>query len=172
MLSTRGSVRRWSTLLLVFCLLAEVAPAAQSKPLELKWNELSSMIAGHRVELTLPEGATIQGEAVAVREDTLVIDVQKSSGAKAYPKGSATIPRASVNLIKLERARGSAGRTLGTIGGVLTGLVVGGYTAAVATDNASTAIPLFLGMATGISIAGYYLGRAADRRVTLIRVVP
>jgi hypothetical protein len=172
MLSTRGSVRRWSALLLVFCLVAEVAPAAQSKPLELKWNELSSMIAGHRVELTLPEGATIQGEAVAVREDTLVIDVQKSSGAKAYPKGSATIPRASVNLIKLERARGSAGRTLGTIGGVLTGLVVGGYTAAVATDNASTAIPLFLGMATGISIAGYYLGRSADRRVTLIRVVP
>jgi hypothetical protein len=166
-----GPVRRRSALVVVFFLLAEVSPA-ESKPLELKWNELSSMIAGHQVELTLPEGATIRGEAVAVREDALVIDVQRSSGAKAYPKGSATIPRASVSLIKLERARGSAGRTLGTIGGVLTGLVVGGYTASVATDNASTAIPLFLGMATGISIAGYYLGRAADRRVTVIRVVP
>jgi hypothetical protein len=74
-------------------------------------------------------------------------------------------------LIKLERKRGSWSRTLGTVAGVLTGLVIGGYTAAH-TDSAGAGIPTFLGIASGISIAGYYTGREIDRRITLIRIPP
>jgi hypothetical protein len=109
---------------------------------------------------------------VAVREDTLVMDVKKASGESHYAKGSATIPRGSIGLIRLDRKRGGWGRTMGTVVGVLTGLVLGGYTAAVHTNSAGVGIPVFLGIASGVSIAGYYAGKELDRRITSIKIVP
>ena len=145
---------------------------AEIKPLELKWSELPPMVVGHRVELTLTEGGKVRGEAVVVRDDAFVMDVRGSSGERAYPNGSASIPRNSVVMIKLERARGSWGRSIGTVIGVMAGLVLGGYASYVATDSAGAGIPLFLGVASATAIAGYYAGRGLDRRVTLIKIVP
>ena len=142
---------------------------ADSKPLELKWTELAPLIQGRRVELTLAQGTKIKGEAIAVREDTLLLDVKKAS--KSYEKGNAVIPRASLSLIKVEK-KGSSGRVLGTIIGVLTGLVVGGYVAARAGNSAASVIPLFLGMASTATIGGYHAGKGLDKQTTLIRVVP
>jgi hypothetical protein len=144
---------------------------AESKPLELKWSELAPIIGGHHVELGLSEGTTVSGEAVAVREDTLIIDVSKSSGTKQYTKGSAAIPRNSITLIKVQRNSGTWGRTLGTVVGVVAGLGTGGY-AAAHMDSAGPAIAVAVGVTSGIAVAGYYAGRNLDRRVTLIRIVP
>ena len=145
---------------------------AESRPLELKWGELSPIIGGQRVQLVLPEGTAIKGEAIAVREEALVMDVQGTSNAKAYPKGSATIPRASVTLIQVERRRGSWGRKLGTVVGVLSGVVLGGYAAAVTADSASAGIATFLGIASAGTVGGYYVGKRLDKQVTLIKIVP
>ena len=122
------------------------------------------------MELTLAQGTKIKGEAIAVREGALLLDVKKAS--KSYEKGNALIPRASLSLIKVEREGGSWGRRLGTVIGVLTGLVVGGYVAARAGNSAAAVIPLFLGMASAATIGGYYAGRGLDKQATLIRVVP
>lgn len=145
----------------VFALLysAQTASFAESKPVELKWSELAPLIQSRRVELTLVDGAKLKGEAVVVREDSIVL-------------GSGSIPRSSVSLIKLQRTRGSWGRKLGTVIGVLGGLVVGGYVTAVATNSAGAGIPLFLGMASGVTLGGYYIGRGIDYRTTLIKVAP
>jgi uncharacterized protein YcfJ len=145
---------------------------AESRPLELEWGDLSPMIKGQQVQLVLPEGTAIQGEAMAVREEALVMDVKSTSNAKAYPKGSATIPRASVTLIQVERRRGSWGRKLGTVVGVLSGLVLGGYVAAETADSAGPGIATFLGIASAGTVGGYYVGKELDRRVTLIKIVP
>jgi hypothetical protein len=145
---------------------------AESRPMELKWGELSPIIGGQRVQLVLPEGTAIKGEAIAVREEALVMDVRGTSNAKAYPKGSATIPRAAVTLIQVERRRGSWGRKLGTVMGVLSGLVLGGYVAAVTADSAGAGIATFLGIASAGTVGGYYVGRQLDKNVTLIKVVP
>jgi uncharacterized protein YcfJ len=145
---------------------------AESRPLELKWGELSPIIGGQQVQLVLPEGTAIQGEAIAVREEALVMDVKSTSNAKAYPKGSATIPRASITLIQVERRRGSWGRKLGTVVGVLSGLVLGGYVAAETADSAGPGIATFLGIASAGTVGGYYVGKELDRRVTLIKIVP
>jgi uncharacterized protein YcfJ len=145
---------------------------AESRPLELKWGELSPMIKGQQVQLALPDGAAIQGEAIAVREEALVLDVRRTSNAKAYPKGSATIPRASITLIQVERRRGSWGRKLGTVVGVLSGVVLGGYVAAKTADSAGPGIATFLGIASAGTVGGYYVGKELDRRVTLIKIVP
>jgi hypothetical protein len=60
---------------------------------------------------------------------------------------------------------------MGTIIGVLGGLVLGGY-AAAQTDGAPAGISVFLVIAAGSSIAGYFTGKELDRRVTLIKIVP
>jgi hypothetical protein len=147
----------------------QVTGLSQSKPLELKWSELAGMVAGHSVELTLAGGA-VAGEALAVREDSILMDVRKTS-AREFQKGSAAIPKGSIGLIKLERGRGAWGRTLGTVLGVISGLTLGGW-AAAHTHSAGAGIPTFLGIASGVSLTGYYAGRELDRRTTLIRVVP
>ncbi len=150
---------------------AQTTAWTQSKPLELKWNELASMIVGHHVEVSLAEHGTVQGEAVSVRQDTLVIDVAKSSGPKPYPAGNGEIPRSDIGLIKLQRTRGAWGRTLGTVIGVVAGLGGGGY-AAAHTDSAGAAIGVLVAVTSATAVGGYYAGRSIDRRVTLIRVIP
>jgi len=161
-----------AAVIVVLLLVGQGHALAASNPLELKWGELAPMIVGQRVELTLTDGVRVKGEAVVVREDTLVMDVKKTSGEKAYPKGSGAIPRNMVSLIKLERTRGAWGRSIGTVIGVMAGLVVGGYVTYVAADSAGTGIPLFLGVASTVAVGGYYAGRGLDKRTTLIKIVP
>ena len=162
---------RIATLIALLCL-CQANGLAQAKPLELKWGELAPIITGHSVRMVLPDATLIKGEAVAVRDDVLVMDVKSTSNAKAYSKGSASIPRTSVSLIELERRRGSFGRNLGTVVGVISGVVLGGYVAAVATDSAGTGIPTFLGISAAGTIGGAYLGGQLDKQVTHIKVIP
>ncbi len=82
------------------------------------------------------------------------------------------MPRTSLAQINLERRRGAWGRTMGTVLGILTRLTIGGYVAATAASSAGTGIPPFLGVAGAISVGGYYAGKALDRRITHIRIVP
>ena len=145
------------------------AGMGESKPLEMRWNELAPLIGGQRVEVLLNDGIKVKGEVIAVREDTILLDV--SAAAKGYPKGNGTVARSSLMQINLERRRGAWGRTLGTVLGILTGLTVGGY-AAAHTDSAGAGIPTFLGISSAIGTGGYYLGKRLDRRVTKIRIVP
>ena len=159
-----------ATLVCAFCF-APAVPAAASQ-LELKWNELGPVIAGHHVKLVLPGGAEIQGEAIAVREDTLLLNVKKTSDRKSYPRGQNTIPRASVTTLQFEANHGSGGRTIGVIVGALGGLILGGDLVAHTAHSEAAAISSFLGISTGSAIAGYYAGKASDRRVTTVKLLP
>jgi len=155
---------------LALMLLSQTGSLAESKPMELKWNELAPLIVGHRVEVILTEGPKVKGEIIAVREDALVLDV--TSRAKGYEKGNASLPRSSISLVKVERTRGSWGRTMGTVVGVMSGVVLGSYVAAKTSGPFGAVVPVFLGTASAVSIAGYFTGREIDRRATWIRVLP
>ena len=85
-----------AALLVAFALVGQSNAMAAPKPVELTWGELNPRIEGRTIELTLPGGTTVGGEVAVVREDPPVLNVRKTSDAKAYPKGSATIPRASI----------------------------------------------------------------------------
>ena len=143
---------------------------AASTPVELKWDELNSAIYSQRIELRLP-GATIRGDVAAVRTDALVLDVKKTSDSKVFPKGNAVIPRSDVTLLKVE-SRGSHWRVLGTVLGVLGGVVVGGYIAAKTASDAGPGIAIFLGSASAITVAGSMAGHNLDKHTRVIRVVP
>jgi hypothetical protein len=56
-------------------LLLQINGTAKDKTLELKWNELGPVVIGHNVAAKLPGGAGFRGEVVAVRDDSLVVDV-------------------------------------------------------------------------------------------------
>jgi hypothetical protein len=127
---------------------------------------------GHSLQIIMPDGAAIKGETIAVREDALLVDIKHTSNTAVHPKGNALIPKAQVNLIRLERRRGSWGRNLGTVLGVLTGVVVGGYVAGTRTNSAEAGIPVFLGIAGGVSASGYIIGRKADKQTVMIKIVP
>jgi hypothetical protein len=165
-----------ATIALVAALAAGDLPVAAqgsgAKPLELKWDELAPLIRGRRVEVTVADGTTVHGEAIAVREDTLVLDVARSSNSQTYPKGNGSIPRGAIALLQVERSRGSGAKALGTVVGVIAGVVIGGYVSATAADSAGVGIPLFVGLASGMTVVGYQVGKQMDRQVTVIKVVP
>src|SRR6185436_13936812 len=89
---------------------AQAAPV----PLELRWNELNPAIYGHKVEITMPGAITLKGDVAAVREDSLVLNVKRTSNAKAFPRGNAVIPRSAVTLLRLEARGDSHWRAMGT----------------------------------------------------------
>src|SRR5437868_1074928 len=115
------------------------------KRLELRWAELSPLISGRPVEITLADGSILKGQAVVVRSDSLVMNVTHMSGGKTYRTGSGVIPRHAISLIRVKSMPGTWGRKLGTTIGVLTGVTVGGYVAGHNLQSAATGIPLFLG---------------------------
>ena len=156
--------------IVLLLLVGQTAGLAESKPLELKWNELAGVLGGQRLEVVLAGGKSVRGEGISVRQDSLLMDL--TSPAAGYPKGGASIPRTSIELIKLHRTRGAWGRGMGTTLGVITGLTVGGYVAGTHTNSAAAGIPLFLGITGAITTGGYYAGKAMDTKVTLIRIVP
>src|ERR1039458_999264 len=101
------------------------ATAGTSK-VEVRWNELSPLILGHTVSLVLPGGAAIAGEVEAVRDDSLALDVRKTSDSKVQPKGTTSIPRASVTTLQVTDTKGTGGRILGVVVGVVVGMAAGG----------------------------------------------
>ena len=145
------------------------APAGTSK-VEVRWNELSPLILAHTVSLVLPGGTTIAGEVEAVRDDSLTLDVHKTSNSKVQPKGTASIPRASVTTLQVTEAKGSGGRILGVVVGAIVGLVAGGEIAVHTCNTEGPAAGTLTGVAVGVTTAGYYLGKSMDRRTTIIRV--
>ncbi len=66
---------------------------AESQPVELKWSELGALITGHTVEFTTKEGVKLSGDVVSVRPDALVLEAKRTSNAKLFPKGGATVPQ-------------------------------------------------------------------------------
>jgi hypothetical protein len=153
-------------------LVVEPTAMAGQKPLELTWSEVTSRIQGQNIELTLPGGTTVAGEVAAVRDDSLVLNLHKTSDPKGYPKGNATIPRASVTVLNIKESHGRWGRKMGSALGVFTGMLVGGYIAANTASSVGPAL-VILGAITGaVTVGGYYLGKLADTRNTRIRVVP
>ena len=157
--------------LIALSLVVAASAFAQPKPLELKWNELAATIVGHPIELTLPDGAKLRGEAAYVRDNELVMDVTNTSDRVKHPKGNANIPRDAVTTLKVERGRGSWGRGVGLTIGLLGGMSLGSFTA-YHTSSGAGALATFLGVSTGSSVLGYKVGRELDKKSTVIKVIP
>jgi hypothetical protein len=165
-----------STLLLLAALLwAPCAPHvhAQALPLQLKWSELDSHIAGKKISLVLADGIAVEGKDATVEADGLRLNITKTGDRKIHPKGSQLVARQLVTFLRVTEFRHLA-RIIVPVAAVA---VVAAVTASAGSDISEgagvIAIPV-AGAAGGVGAAfgGYYAGKAIDRRVTAIRVIP
>ena len=129
-------------------------------------------MVGHRVSIPLPGGGLVEGEALSVRDDSLVLDIVKTSDPSRYAKGQAPIPRSSITELRLAERRGAGGRILGTAIGALGGIVAGAELAVHKTNSEAAGVSAFTVTAVALTVGGYFAGRSADRHTRLLRIAP
>lgn len=158
------------TIILLVCVCPLFA-LAQTHPQERKWGELAQIIEGREIQLALPDGVAIQVEVVGVRNDTLIVNIKRTTNETMHPRGHASIPLASVTLIELEQPRRGWRRNLGATVGALAGVALGAA-ASRSTDSAGAAVVTFAAVGSGGALIGYFVGRNFDDRKTPIKIVP
>jgi hypothetical protein len=142
-----------------------------SRQLDLTWEELAGFLVERQISLALTDGTKLQGEVLAVRSDSLVMDVRKSSRKPAFPTGQTEVARASVGDLRIIREGHAIMRVAGAIGGGI-GAFFGVAWIAFAAETAAIAIPALLLLVPAASAGGYYAGKLADRRFTQISIRP
>jgi hypothetical protein len=160
----------------VFGLLAQDAAfAGQAVPalprqVDLAWDELPPIVVEQKISTVLADGTKLQGDVLAIREESLVLDVQKSSRKKAYPLGQTEIPRSSLTEIGIIRHRSAAMRIVGGLLGGIGGLF-GSVGLVYLFDNAAAAWLVFIVVPLS-AVAGYYAGKLADQYTTRVHIRP
>ena len=144
---------------------------AENRPVDLKWSELAAVVTGQTIEFTTKEGVTLRGNVVSIRPEELVLEAKHTSNPKLFPKGGATVPRTSVDTLRMIKTKAAWGRRLGTTLGLVAGLTLGGYTAARTGGSDAAILTTFLGITGATTVGGFFLGRSADRKVTTIRII-
>jgi hypothetical protein len=164
------SMNRMIVLLAVSGLLNQSAFAADE--VRLKWSELGALVTGHEVAFSTAGGTNLRGDARVVRDDALLIHISSTSDSKLFPKGETSVPRDQISMVDVKKIRGAGGRTIGTTAGLLGGLTASGEIIGHSNMSEGPAIAVFLAASIGSAVAGYFVGKAHDRRVTRIRIVP
>jgi hypothetical protein len=173
-------VQKLMAVLVGFGLLAQDAAFARQAPpplpanarqVELAWNELGSILVEQKISTVLAGGVKLQGEVLAVRPDSLVLDVQKSSRKALYPQGQTEIPRSAVGEVKIIRQRSPVMRIIGGIAGTIGGLALVSWLAFV-TDSAAVLIPGLILAVPLSAVGGYYAGKLADTYTITITIRP
>jgi hypothetical protein len=157
----------------VICLVAvSLGPASlqAAVPGEIRWSELAALVVGHQVSIPLPGGVVVAGEALSVRDDSLMLDIARTSDRKRYANGQTPIPRALITELRLVERRGAGGRILGTAVGALAGIVAGAEIAAHGTQREAAAVSTFSATAIACTVGGYFVGRSVDRHSRLLRI--
>jgi uncharacterized protein YcfJ len=161
-----------SRLLMALLGLGFLRANAETAPAEIRWNELAALVVGRNVSIPLAGGAMVKGEALSVRDDSLMLDVTKTTDSGRYPRGQVRIPRTFVTEVRVAERGGSGGRILGSVVGVLTGVVAGAEIAVHGTHSEAAGVATFTAVAVACAVGGYYAGRSADRHVRRLRVAP
>jgi hypothetical protein len=146
------------------------APPQQAR---LKWGELGPAVAGKNVAFILPDGTHVRGKAIAVEPDGLRMKVTHTSNRQSQPKGRHVVPRQAISLLQVTDYR-KLGRLLGTAGAVAAAAgIVAAHDIDIYEGPLVVIVPVVAVAGTaGAGVGGYYLGKAFDKRVAEIRIVP
>lgn len=148
---------------------AQQAPTLNSKQVRITWEELPALVIDRKISTTLPDGTRLEGEALAVRPEALVLDVYKTSNKQLHPKGQTEVPRAAVGEVRVIRVRGPVMRiVLGILGGI--GGAYGSIGLGLLTDSLGVLVPAVLLGIPLSAIAGYYAGKLLDTSTTRLLI--
>lgn len=138
-------------------LMAAPLLATAASVINVKWEGLGIVI-NKTVSIAMPDGKVVIGKVLAVTPETLVVDVNRTSDARAYPLGSTRVPRTNLRRLELQTKR-SVFRPVGTLLGVVVGMAVGAYVGAAHHNGLSDAGPI-IALTCGGGAAGAGLGYA------------
>lgn len=146
---------------------------AQNRPLELKWSELESRIAGKKVALVLTDGIALEGKDAGVEASGLRLNVTRTGDRKLHPKGVQVLPRDQVTFLRVTDYRHLARIIVPAAAVATVAAVTLAMGSGISEGAGIIAVPA-AGAAGGVgaAIGGYYAGKAMDKRVTEIRLVP
>ena len=168
-------IRQWLAVAVAISLLlqdaafAQQAPTLKSKQVQISWEELSGLVIDRKISTTLPDGARLEGDVLAVRPEALVLDVQKTSNRKLHPRGQTEVPREAVSEVRVIRVRGPVMRIVGGILGGIGGTFAAGALGC-ATDSVAVLLPMLLLGIPLAAVAGYYAGKLADTHTTRLLI--
>jgi hypothetical protein len=138
------------------------------------WDELSLMIPGMNIRMTLPDSTLIRGQALEVRPDALVVDVRRTSNPRLHAKGPTGIPRSDVSTIELFLRRSPvANPDAGAIGAALGGVAVSPLLLRLGETNkisSRAALAIFIGAAAAGAVLANHIHDNPSH--VLITVVP
>ena len=160
------------TTILVAMVMAFGFKATANSTAEIRWNELAALVVGQDVTIPLLGGGAVAGEVLSVREDSLMMDVRRTSNAARYPTGQTAIPRSAFAELRLNERHGAGGRILGSVVGALVGMVAGAEIAVRGTDSEGAAVTTFAATSVACTVGGYYAGRSMDRRTRVLHIAP
>jgi hypothetical protein len=157
----------------LFALALLTVPAATAAPknISLRWTELERIVVPHTVELVLTDGVKLHGPALAVRGETLVVNIRKLSKTTRYRKGEAAIPRDEISRLTLVRIEGSFGRRLGETA-LLTASLFAIVPLVFLGPLGKATLPAVIAIGAGAFYFGGKLGARLDERRTRITILP
>ena len=164
-------------IVLLAAAMAAVVPASSAdKPSDvrsyhLQWRDLANAVRDRRIELKLPSGIRLRGDAVAVGADALTLDVTGTSDRSAYPKGRAIVPRPEVTRLRVSRSR-HLWRAVGTAIGAGIGAAIA-IPIAKYGNNEGVDVGAICAAAVAVPAAvGFLVGWAADKGTVEIVIDP
>src|ERR1700722_3843510 len=141
---------------------------------ELHWDQLSAFVSDRSVAVTLMDGARIEGKAIAVEPEQIVMDVRKTSDPRAHAKGRQSIPRDQAKTIVVNRPTVRwriVGVSVGAAAGVPVG-VVAAFEKEGIFSKGNSGPGVFAAVLAGFAAGGFLIGWAADHRKTTVTVIP
>jgi len=150
---------------------------------QLHWAELETVIVGQQVRVVMPNAQVIEGKAVRVDSEALVMEVRRTSNPAIYPKTALySVPRSSLKALQVRRMTKRwriMFATVGTVVGLGFGIAASLRVTGSSLDpwkakgehnlgGAATAAAV----AIALPVGGYFLGKAADKHTTDITILP
>jgi hypothetical protein len=138
--------------------------AGEPRQLDLRWNELGNRLGRSKVALVLPDATRVKGRVHGVEAEGLRLKTSK---------GETLIPRKSVKFLRVIEYR-SIGRLACTVGAIAAAAAITVAGSQDIYEGSLLIIVPAVGAAgtVGAGVGGYYLGKALDKKVTEIRVIP
>ena len=144
-------------------------PLSAATQEHVSWRELPAYTKERTISLELPDGVKLRGKVLGVEADKLTFDVEKTSNKQLYPKGKATIARASVKSFQMNRT-GAKWKLIATTIGLGAGLAIAAPVNTYAHNEGDGAPLAIAAIILVPAVLGFLAGRSADKKTITVAV--
>ena len=151
-------------------MMAGLTSLACAEDLVLPWNEIPrTMVENRNVDLSLADGSTVHGQALAVTPTGLHMRIDRAGRNSGRSVGEADVPAAEITMMKVDRS-GTRGRAVGTlIGCGITVVAIVGIVGVTQNEGTRASAGVIVAAIAPVPV-GYLLGWGRDHHRTTIHI--